>query len=247
MTIVIPIITIPRSGTHFTNEIIRQYSLLKNQRFIKFFSSYAGGISESFCQRGLEDIKGEINEYIDDSEYFTFLGHWSYDESLYEFFRQFKPIFVYRNPLDVAVSYLEGAYSLKLVDPVAGLLKLHEHKISAYYKFLRGIPHIDHPWARGFRQIFEDRLAWLDKELLIIRYEDLLLNPDTIAKKLSRYLGLELEGTIIAIKNATHNPDSITLRNGEIGDWKSCMPPEMQEIYIKEIGDIIEELGYEYN
>jgi hypothetical protein len=109
--------------------------------------------------------------------------------------------------------------------------------------------------------------AWLENpyqaDLLLIRYEDLHRQPLVELQRLGAFLGVERETAWLedVIEKSRfdrmsqredqygiHVPkwpsDQKFIRRGKIGSYKDEMPPEVLEVFLKQAGETLQELGY---
>jgi hypothetical protein len=185
-----------------------------------------------------------------------------------------KVIYIVRDPRDIVVSgvFHFNFYSPWLEDlirknakpaPVMNLLKILNSRFhSKKYKVKRmimmlqkGDPFIEHcnwPWN-------DHVLPYLNhKEILIIKYEDLLLSGVTTAKKILVHVGyqkpdkeiisdLRLQSFEVkrrAFKKQNAKIKVKHLRKGVVGDWKNHLSEKEVFLINKNHGQLMHRLGY---
>jgi len=109
---------------------------------------------------------------------------------------------------------------------------------------------------------------WLDRSekisLLLVRYEDLLTEPEKQLKRMAEFSGLSFDnerigysvrcssfGNLQQIENEKGHPRIKSkvsgfkfFRNGVTGDWKKCFGPKEKEIFKKYANPVLLRLGY---
>ena len=95
------------------------------------------------------------------------------------------------------------------------------------------------------------------KKSIIIRYEDMLNNPNTVLKKIFNFLGFKIEQEKIkriieknSFKNITgrkhgESDDTKFVRKGVSGEWEAVFNKKQKSLYSKIGEDVIEKLGYQ--
>lgn len=102
---------------------------------------------------------------------------------------------------------------------------------------------------------------WLEnrdlKKSIVIRYEDMLNNPNTVLEKIFNFLGFKIEQkkieNIIEInsfdkitgRKRGENNDTKFVRKGVSGEWKTIFSKEQKLLFSKIGEDVIEKLGYQ--
>lgn len=185
-----------------------------------------------------------------------------------------KLIYIVRDPRDIVVSgiFHFSFYSSwvekviikdRLPSKAISLLKVVNSKShSIKYKTKRmimmlkqGDGFIDHcNWAWN-----EHVLPYLNnKEVLVVKYEDLLLKGPSTAKTILNYIGLEKSEDKILNDLASHsfnvkkkefkeqgNKVKVKhMRKGVVGDWKNQLSDQYVAIIINNHGEIMDTLGY---
>ena len=224
----IPIISIPKSGTYFLNEILKEYASLTGKSFVSEFST-SSNLQQDLMNVSAADIS-------------CFLCHWPYSSGRYKVVTKYKPIFLYRHPMEIAVSFIEGALKNLFNDDMAEEIRNTKNKTEMYRKYLYGVPSVDHGWASGLDVILKGYLGWLHSDIYSISYTE-LYNLET--NNLSEYLGLETYLTYYATNTAINKGRSMTFRKGEAGNWRIEMPLEVQEEYVTKLQGLITKFGFE--
>jgi len=238
---ILVVATIPKSGTYFVNQL--HYELFPNN-FIGRHSCYGGGMD---TEEHLLFNQSELNE-LEQFESACYLGHWRYDNNALHLISGYKTIFLYRHPLDIAVSFVESANleHLRAVDSILQYLYKIENRAERYSIYLKGIPTMEeHAWGRGFKKILQERVGWVhESSIFAIKYEDLIYRTPRLME-FAAYLEVSHKDIYSAMDRALLNKNCITLRKGTTGNWVIEMPDEVKNLYIDELQDIIQEMGYD--
>ena len=234
------ITSIPKSGTYFVNSIINEACNFTRKSFNSKFSGHSNDVQK----RELNKFRKELESADKDSaDIFCLLGHWRCTPLIRDEFKKYKVMFVYRHPLDMAVSFVEGTVSGLFVDLMTEKLKVCTTKEEMYRNLLYGVKSVRHPWANGMKAIFENRIDWIKQDWVTVpKYRDLRnLRIDPISSALGIPKKFILRGT----KEAISHKEGLTYRRGLIDGWKEEMPKEIQKEYIDTLGDLILQLGFE--
>lgn len=80
----------------------------------------------------------------------------------------------------------------------------------------------------------------------LIRYEDLALNLDAEAKRLSDWLGVKLDPEVVKaqVANLAHHMTSDSPQ-ASVARWRREMPAELNDFFVKEIHEELLHFGYE--
>ena len=96
-----------------------------------------------------------------------------------------------------------------------------------------------------------------NKKSIIIRYEDMLINPNTVLEKIFNFLGFNIEQEKIKQITEKNSFDKITgrksgendntkfVRKGISGEWKTIFSKEQKSLFNKIGEDVIKNLGYQ--
>jgi glycosyltransferase involved in cell wall biosynthesis len=96
-----------------------------------------------------------------------------------------------------------------------------------------------------------ERLAWIGDLLAagttpVIRYEDLVLDLDGVAARLSELFGIELDPDAVRADGETRERHvSAASPEASIGRWREEMPAEIAARFESELGEPMRELGFE--
>ncbi|NEO99690.1 MAG: sulfotransferase domain-containing protein [Symploca sp. SIO2E9] len=202
------------------------------------------------------------------SNYVVFKGHQSFDK-ICQKIQHNNLIYVVRNVHDVAVS---GAnffefYPTNLVNkvicksPILGDLYYRQTFISEKGKIRKMIRTLDKgdssvPWC----QIPWDEhiIPYLTNGVLVIKYEDLLANPEVECQKILSHIGINRSGQQMreAIKNQSfgtikekfksnnQKKHEAFLREGKSGGWKQKLTVKQQKFLTNRFFDTLNSLGY---
>jgi hypothetical protein len=162
--------------------------------------------------------------------------------------------FIYRDPRDVVVSHVFYVTDLNNRhahhDYYAGLKDFDERLMVS----IKGRPELTNPFP-DIRARFEPYLPWLErKEVLALRYEDLLADLDTWLGRIFdhavsrgfRHAG-ERSAAIAALAAAVQPERSPTFRSGKSGGWREHFKDEHKVLFKQLSGDLLVRLGYEQN
>ncbi len=106
-------------------------------------------------------------------------------------------------------------------------------------------------WLKRHLARQRDRLRWLRKamdsgQMPVVRYENLVLNLDSEARRLEEVLGVELNPAAVAADEklrATHV--SAATPEASVGRWRREMAPELVKRFNDELGKELEALGFD--
>ncbi len=112
-------------------------------------------------------------------------------------------------------------------------------------------------WAENVRAARSDGSKLPGERYMEVRYEDLLADPVEKARGVMRFLGVASEEEIatrcveavtferLANRSAGREDPTSFYRKGVSGDWKNVFTAEDGQIFKREAGDLLVELGYE--
>ena len=99
---IVPIISIPKSGTHFITEILQNVARMRGEPFGYRFSVSTYGVTQ---HPDYSEIVSELGTLPKSGSY-CYLSHWNHCVELESLALGYKSIFIFRNPLDIAVSFV---------------------------------------------------------------------------------------------------------------------------------------------
>jgi len=161
-------------------------------------------------------------------------------------------IFVYRDPRDMLVSHVFYATDL-----------YEGHGMNRYYVQLDGVEARLNAAIEGVskpefslsnvRERYESYSGWhTQPDILCLRFEDLILEPDIALARLLSYLevrGFDLtvsrDQAIAELKSGVAPQKSGTFRKGEPGNWRAYFTAENKKRFKDVAGDLLVQLGYE--
>jgi len=163
-----------------------------------------------------------------------------------------KAIYIVRDGRDVAISYFhhhkrEGTFAGNLEEFVDAFLKGNVDGLPAWHKHVMG---------------------WLDhhedSDILVVKYEDCLMSPTAVIKKILNFMEISVEHEKIEHAVAANTKDKMRekekisktalgvydeknhfVRKGKNGEWKEVFDDRLNEIFIQEAGEALRLLGYE--
>ena len=106
-------------------------------------------------------------------------------------------------------------------------------------------------WLTRHLRRQKQRLRWIGDAveqgtMPVVRYEDLVLDLDGVARRLEKAFGIELNPTSVAADSkmremhvSAHSPEA------SIGRWREEMPPNILKRFNEELGDQMRALGFE--
>ncbi|MBL8126859.1 MAG: sulfotransferase [Thermomicrobiales bacterium] len=158
---------------------------------------------------------------------------------VWELYPKAKEIFLVRDFRDVFSSML--AYNKKFGRRAFGPEHLKTDEEFAHFLRNSTIKNLSRSWPK--RQ----------ERAHLIRYEDLIAQPQQVLQGVFAYLELDdSDATIAGIleRASADNPETrqhITSSNvsNSLGRWRTSLSPEMQEVANREFGDVLEQFGYE--
>jgi len=180
-----------------------------------------------------------------------------------------KIIYVIRDPRDVAISgsHFFGIYRLKLLRRVLkkirfGDLVYNKQINTQKYKLnkminavLNGDCKISHWLCSSWRVHVE---SFLNRELYIVRYEDMLKDPFTELRKISDYLQIKRNKTEILDAIESQNIKKLKekylkkgdekkvkhLRKGEMNQWNHILSKNQKKLFENDMSDFLLKLNY---
>lgn len=89
--------------------------------------------------------------------------------------------------------------------------------------------------------IFRDFIPWLQEDILVLRYEDLINGPQTALKDTAEAIGESLERLV----ERSRYRGSETFRKGQPGSWRQEFKGEHLGLFDELYGEIMEAWGYD--
>jgi hypothetical protein len=157
---------------------------------------------------------------------------------------------MYRDLRDVVVS---TAHHIELDDEKHRHPDREPFKGMTHEEILRAVI-VGHDQFHGIRDYWELYAGWLDEEwILPMKYEDMRRDPLTSCLRIAAYCmhrmgrsyplkDLQMMARLMA--NGIVPQTSPTFRAGRIGDWRKEFTPELTELFEREAGEWIDQLGY---
>ena len=158
---------------------------------------------------------------------------------VWELYPKAKEIFLVRDFRDVFSSML--AYNKKFGRRAFWPEHLKSDEEFAHFLRNSTIKNLSRSWPKR-----QDRAH-------LIRYEDLIAQPQQVLQGVFEYLELDASVATVAgvlERASADNPETrqhITSSNvsNSLGRWRTSLSPEMQEVANREFGDVLEQFGYE--
>ncbi|SDW56736.1 Sulfotransferase domain-containing protein [Marininema mesophilum] len=203
------------------------------------------------------------------------LSHFSYSSRYLPLFRRLgiKPIFISRDPRDIAVSL---THFMMKPSPIFGVKQNYRHHMFKYMHHLpnqeqrllaiiQGVrptrPQIVRFGKCGWPSLTEYTSAnyqWLGKPgIHSVTFEEMVRNSQSrtrAVKRIVEYIwggGVPLPfSKVVMARRMIQNikpSQSTTFRNGRIGNWRTEFTPRVKKAFKKETGDLLQRLGYEKN
>jgi hypothetical protein len=237
--------SIPKSGTHLLQQIVLGMPNLRIQTNGQYYEGYPSQLNDQF--KRLRSMKpGEVGA-----------GHVYYSDTWAHTLRRLKikSIFIVRDPRDSVVSLMHF------------IVNQHpQHELHPYFvnqlqtskqRFLTLIhgvrtQNVDYPGVVEWHDRF---LRWRsDPNILTIKYEDLMTNPQTRKKTLEKIFDFVWKGRtppypkpimIQLMENHIDPKKSATFRKGQIGNWKHEFDNETKQVFKEVAGRLLIGMGYE--
>ena len=253
----IPIITIPKSGTNFVNQIM-QHTFGIYYTYKLFISRYKE--LPAFLSR-LETPTSEI----DDPQAHYWCGcttHSPFNKELANVLKQhpdrIRPFFVIRDPRDVVVSYIKGAHLGLFPSSFVDAMKKRDVPLKEQYRlYMEGGNYID---SSGRKAIIgplihniNERIEWASQPtILVLKYEHLIssYNGGVLYKQgkmmddIAEHLEVDTFRVFTAVFNSyTHTTRS--LRKGISGSWHQEFDSDLKDIAYREFKEFIDRFDYE--
>jgi hypothetical protein len=146
------------------------------------------------------------------------------------------PSYIYRDPRDATLSIMENGQR--------AIQRGHPNAFSPFAEFEAALR-----FMVGYLPIWE---SWMNcTPVLMVRYEDLLLNYDAEAERLIKFLKLDgsLPQTIAVVgkyrpEKAQTDQKGIHFSHGKIGRFRQKMTIEQQAIMTDQLGAYLTRMGY---
>lgn len=261
--ILIPIISIPKSGTHLVREIFIQayppekralrlaWWMRVDKSKILLGEKFGSEADRKANEEYLMDLKNWKSYFPDGKgkEVCISPSHMMHDKSTVRYFRdhqdEVKPIFVYRDLRDVLVSFLRGYMSGRFgADPrVVDYLNKARTIEDKYVTLLQhGIGNRNYG---GFRGEVQTWLKWRKSHpVLAVSYEDLMSNNSDTICALAYHVGMDTQKMYDVLQRAKAFKTP-TYRVAQTGQWKEAFSDKVRVMAKAAVGDILIELGYE--
>jgi hypothetical protein len=144
--------------------------------------------------------------------------------------------YIYRDPRDALLSVMEN-----------GQRALQRGQVNAFSPFAEFEAALH--FMVEYLRIWE---SWMDcREVLLVRYEDMLLNYESEAEHLLHFLALDLAQTQIQAVIEKYRPEKaqpdqkgIHFSHGKIGRFRQKMSPEQQGKMADQMGFYLTRMGY---
>jgi hypothetical protein len=139
-------------------------------------------------------------------------------------------------------------------DMIASMRAYNERK--AFGDFGRRVAESEAEWVANLRRgVVALRDAWRERGEpgTLVRYEDLVLRPETALPPILAYLGLDATPETITRLIAAAAPDVPALQGhgtaasprASIGRWRQDLPPDLQASVAETLGDLLHDFGYD--
>jgi hypothetical protein len=173
---------------------------------------------------------------------FAVKTHWPPSGYILKLFHEgrLKATYIYRDPRDAAVSAFEAGRKLreKGIFERFGKLQTLEDAVMKTYKWLK-------TWEKWHQ---------VKDQALLMRYEDLLLDPLPQLKRLCDFLGIEVENSAITDIIEWWQPEQFLSRDdihlhfnkGKIGRFRETMGEKELELCSEKFGPYLPKMGYQH-
>jgi sulfotransferase family protein len=139
-------------------------------------------------------------------------------------------------------------------DMIASMRAYNERK--AFGDFGRRVAESEAEWVTNLRRgVVALRDAWRERGEpgALVRYEDLVLQPENALPPILAYLGLDAAPETVARLIAAAAPDAPALQGhataaspqASIGRWRQDLPPDLRTSVEETFGELLEEFGYD--
>ena len=233
--IFIPIISIPKSGTHFMMEIVRQ--LYEPYHCHEICDAFYVGVNNKPPHKtytfDLADTENRLLTLDKKCSCMDLTSHMFYDEKVANFFERknhvkvnIRPVFMYRDPRDIIVSFILGMEANfppapRIIQGLTGITDKQER----FRKLVDiGITHEGLPG--GFTEELECWKGWYwarsstYKSILQVSYERLMNKDPELISELADWFQVENYIMYHTIQSAMHFKTA-TYRKGQIKAWQS--------------------------
>lgn len=228
----IMLISVPKAGTH----LLERALCLHPRLYRPIIPTLHPGNIENFG--GLANIIKKLRTGT------ILVSHLHYSQSYYDTLKQanVKGVFVVRDPRDIVVSrafYVARTRKHPYHQYVAGM-PMEEQLLRA----IIGDPKREYP---PIRETLERFSGWIDKGLLVLRFEDLIATQSrgNAIQQLYEYVNLDVSDKMVsAILSELVSEASPTFRAGKVGGWANYLKDDIYRVFLDEAGDLMERYGY---
>lgn len=272
--ILIPIISIPKSGTHLLREVfIQLYPGLKPQLTWWMYTDKNNILlgEEWLTSKERKEDRKYLMDLNDWQGYFESHGkggqtisvacpsHMMWDLGAADYFDQHRKtvytIFNYRDPRDIMVAFIRGLeQGIKTIDKRVKtyVREINKEKISPERKLEKkyitlldkGVGNRDYG---GYRAELDLLVAWKNHEpVFSISYEQLMSEDKDAIRGLSEHIK-EDDDNIIQALQVAKTIKTETRRKATVRQWVDDFTPAVKQRVKATLGDLLIELGYERN
>ncbi|WP_283153374.1 sulfotransferase domain-containing protein [Guptibacillus hwajinpoensis] len=239
--------SIPKSGTHLLKQLLLGVPGMQNDPFIGMYGHFHYQTEEKLATARAFPNHSFLN------------GHFHYSKEWETFFEdlKLKQIFVLRDPRDVLISY---AHFIPKV-PAHHLYETFmqegfTHNDRIQFLIEGGVPITPFVAVQPhFAEWYQSFSEWMGRpNVHSVRFEDLMSSEEKRRKATGEIIDF-LWGDIahsynreelITKMTANIKPqESVTFRKGKIGSWREELNGELEALFIKQAGQLLDELGYE--
>ena len=180
------------------------------------------------------------------SKYCCYKSHHTYDE-IFKINNKpiHKLIYIIRDPRDVVIS---GIYFFNFFKKSALVDKLTPKSFKKQ-QMIKAVLYGNEKLNQWCKYSWQNHYkSYLNKDILFIKYEDLLQDPMSECRELLKYLDVEKSDNSIqnaiekqSFKNVKKNSN---VRKGESGYWKHQLSGSENQLFIKQLSGALNHFGY---
>jgi hypothetical protein len=160
---------------------------------------------------------------------------------------------VFRDPRDTIVSHIFYAVEM---NPRHAMHPYYTQELHSMEERINAaITGVDRPESTltAIAEKYQAYLPWLDqKEVLSLRFEDLILNREMSLNQILDFLGrrgfspkVSRDQAVANLVEAIQPKKSGTFRKGQPGNWREYFTPANIALFKERTGDLLIRLGYE--
>ncbi|MDQ0232507.1 glycosyltransferase [Metabacillus malikii] len=236
--------SIHKSGTHLLRQLL---------------SGIPSLVYKGFIYSGIDTPKQHFEQIVAAGQNGYICGHIHYDKQFSQWLtdNEIKHILLIRDPRDILISF--EYYLMKDLKhtPIAQYFVKKEYdREERLSKLIRGFEDEEAQFKYpSFYKSINYYLDWLKElQILVIRFEDLVISRDSQRYQLKRILNYlyndslpedVIQDVLLQMENSNKPEESVTFRTGKIGNWKKEFSKRIETEFYEYAKQLIVKMEYE--